>query len=112
MATSIGGQYREQLTTAAAKAGWPLRIELSCSSFTQAARAVKTGAFGAALPNLAAVAFTPGEVVQFPLPFLKSYARPICVAWNSRLADVRPVVGRAIEALQQALAGVAGGSPI
>jgi hypothetical protein len=33
LATSIGGQYREQLTTAAAKAGWPLRIELSCSSF-------------------------------------------------------------------------------
>jgi len=101
LATSIGGQYREQLTTAAAKAGWPLRIELSCSSFTQAAQAVKTGAVGAALPNLAAAAFTPGEVVQFPLPFLRSYARPICVAWNPRLADVRPVVGRAVEALRR-----------
>jgi hypothetical protein len=32
---------------------WRLRIELSCSSFAQAAGAVKTGAFGAALPNLA-----------------------------------------------------------
>lgn len=105
LATSIGGQYREQLTTAAAKAGWPLRIELSCSSFTQAARAVKTGAFGAALPNLAAVAFAPGEVVQFPLPFLKSYARPICVAWNPRLADVRPVVEQAIGVVREALAG-------
>jgi DNA-binding transcriptional LysR family regulator len=110
LATSIGGQYREQLTTAAAKARWPLRIELSCSSFTQAARAVKTGAFGAALPNLAAAAFTPGEVVQFALPFLKSYARPICVAWNPRLVDVRPLVERAIGVLRQALGG-GGGSP-
>ena len=105
LATSIGGQYREQLTIAAAKAAWPLRIELSCSSFTQAARAVKTGAFGAALPNLAAAGFAPGEAIQFPLPFLRSYARPICVAWNPRLAEVRPVVEHAIGALQQALAG-------
>jgi DNA-binding transcriptional LysR family regulator len=105
LATSVGGQFREQLSTAATKAGWPLRIEVSCSSFTQAAQVVKTGAFGAALPNLAAVEFAPGEVVQFPLPFLKSYALPLCVAWNPRLADVRPVVERAIKALHQALAG-------
>lgn len=107
LATSIGGQFREQLTIGAAKAGWPLRVELSCSSFTQAAQAVKTGAFGAALPNLASVAFAPNEVVQFPLPFLKSYARPICVAWSPRLAEVRPVVQQAIGALHKALAGEA-----
>ena len=105
LATSVGGQFREQLTTAATKAGWPLRIELSCSSFTQAARAVKTGAFGAALPSLAAVEFTPGEVVQFPLPFLKSYARPISVAWNPRLTAVRPMVEQAVKALYLALVG-------
>jgi DNA-binding transcriptional LysR family regulator len=109
LATSVGGQFREQLATAAAKAGWPLRIELSCSSFTQAAQVVKTGAFGAALPDLAAVEFAPGEVVQFPLPFLKSYALPICVVWNPRLAEVRPVVVKAITALIQAL-GSQGGS--
>ncbi len=104
LATSIGGQYRQQLTTAAGRAGWPLRIELSCSSFTQAAEAVKTGAFAAALPNLAAAAFAPGEAVQFPLPFLKSYARPICLVWNPRLAEVRPIVERASAALPQVLA--------
>ena len=105
LATSIGGQYGEELTTAAAKASWPLRIELSCSSFTQAVRAVKTGVFGAALPNLAAVAFAPGEVVQFPLPVLKSYARPNCLAWNPRRAEVRSVVERRIGALRHALGG-------
>ena len=104
LATSIGGQYRQQLTTAAGKAGWPLRIELSCSSFTQAAQAVKTGAFAAALPSLAAAAFAPGEVDQFPLPFLKAYSRPICVAWNPRLTEVRPTVLKAISVLEQVLA--------
>ncbi len=87
-----------------------MRIELACTSFTQAARAVETGAYGAVLPSVAAAEFEPGKVVQFPLTFLKAYARPICVAWNPRLADVRPVVGKAIGALQRALAdGVADG---
>ena len=103
LATSVGGQFREHLTTAAAKADYQLRIELSCSGFTAAARAVKTGAFCAALPNLAAVDFAPGEVVQIPLPFLKSYARPICLAWNPRLTAVRPAVEGAIKTLDQYL---------
>ena len=103
LATSIGGQFRERLEEAAGKAHWPLRIELSCSSFTQAARAVETGAFGAVLPSVAAVEFAPGDVIELPLPFLKSYARPICAVWNPRLAEVRPVVRQAIGALHQSL---------
>ena len=81
---------------------------MSCSSFTVTAQAVKTGAFGAALPSPAAVEFTPGEVVQFALPFLKSYALPVAVAWNPRLTAVRPVVERAVQALHQALSGESG----
>ena len=103
LGTSIGGQFRERLTTAAAKAGWPLRIEVSCSSFTQASQGVKAGAFAGVLPNLAAAAFAPGQILQFALPFLKSYARPICLAWNPRLTDVRPVVERAVGALRGVL---------
>jgi DNA-binding transcriptional LysR family regulator len=109
LATSIGGQFRERLETAARKGRWTLRIELACTSFTQAARAVKTGAFGAVVPSMAAAEFKPGDVVEFPLPFLKSYARPICVVWNPRLAEVRPVVWRAIETLQRILQGEARG---
>jgi hypothetical protein len=97
----LEANFREQLTTVAAESGWRLQIEWSCSSFTQAAGVVKTEAFDAALPNLAAVEFSPGEVVQFPLPFLKSYARPICVAWKPRLGKVRLVVEQAVEALRQ-----------
>lgn len=105
LATSVGGQFREALEAAASKARCPIRIELSCSSFTQAARAVETGAFGAVLPSMAAAEFADGKVVELPLPFLKSYARPICLAWNPRLTAVRPLVDRAIQALHQNLSG-------
>jgi len=105
LATSAGGQFRDYLETAASKARCPIRIELSCSSFTQAARAVKSGAYGAVLPSLAATEFAPGEIVQVPLPFLKSYARQICLAWNPRLTAVRPAVERAIKSLDLVLAG-------
>jgi len=104
LATSVGGQFREYLEASASKARCPIRIELSCSSFTQAARAVETGAFAAVLPSLAAVEFAAGEVIEVPLPFLKSYARPICLAWNPRLTAVRPLVDRAVDVLHQVLA--------
>ena len=103
LATSVGGQFRDYLEAAASKARCPIRIELSCSSFTQAARAVKSGAYGAVLPSLAAMEFTHSEVVEVPLPFLKSYARPICLAWNPRLTTVRPVVEQAINTLGHVL---------
>ena len=36
---------------------------------------------------------------------LKSYARPICVAWNPRLTAVRPLVEQAIKILLRVLPG-------
>lgn len=101
LATSVGGQFRENLEAAAIKAKWDLKIELSCSSFTQAARAVATGAFGGVLPSLARAEFAPREIMEFELPFLKSYARPLAVAWNPRLTAVRPVVEAALKALNR-----------
>ncbi|HWQ90502.1 MAG TPA: LysR substrate-binding domain-containing protein [Clostridia bacterium] len=98
------GQLREHVEMAAAKAGWPLRIELYCGSFMQAAWAVKSGASGAILPVVAAAEFGEEEVAQFPLPFLNSYIKPICIAWNPRLTEVRPGVAKAIAALEQVLA--------
>ncbi len=73
---------------------------MSCTSFTQAARAV-----GAVLPSLAAVELAPPEVVQFELPFLKSYARPVGIVWNPRLTEVRPLVEDAVSCMQSTLAG-------
>ena len=100
LATSVGGQFRETLERGAAKAKWPLNIAVSCSSFTQAARAVKTGGCGAVLPQIAAQDFDPAKVVELALPFLKDDSRHVCVAWNPRLAEVREIVGKAVGAVE------------
>ncbi len=63
----------------------------------------RLGHYGAVLPSIAAVEFERAQLMEFALPFPKTYARPICVAWNPRLTEVRPVVGRAVGALEQAL---------
>lgn len=99
IATSIGGQFREQLETDAEKAKWPLNIEVSCSSFTQAARAVESGGCAGVLPDVAIAQFDPAKVTRFELPFLKGYIRPLVLAWHPRTAAVRDVHTRAREAL-------------
>jgi LysR family nitrogen assimilation transcriptional regulator len=99
IATSIGGQFREQLEADAEKAKWLLNIEVSCSSFTQAARAVESGGCAGVLPDVATAQFEPAKVTRFDLPFLKSYNRPLVLAWHPRTAAVRDVHTRAREAL-------------
>jgi DNA-binding transcriptional LysR family regulator len=103
LATSMGGAFRKRLEDAAAKAKMKLRIELGCSSFTQAARAVGTARFGAVLPAMAAGDFDQGTVLQLPLPFLKNAMHPLCLAWNPRLIEMRPTLGRAREVLEAIL---------
>jgi len=99
IATSMGGQFRENLETEAAKAKWNLQIELSCSSFTQAARAVTSGAFAGVLPDVAAPQFDEAKVARFALPFLKGCARPLVLAWHPRTANVREIVAAAKDCL-------------
>jgi DNA-binding transcriptional LysR family regulator len=109
VAASLGGHFRETLEAAAAKAKWPLKIGISCSSFTQAARAVQSGASGAILPRIAASDFHSSKVVQLPLLFLRAKFPHICVAWNPRLAEVRKIVEEAAGYLVELLAAPNGG---
>ena len=97
LATSMGGTFREALEAGAGKLGWPLDIVMSCSSFTQAARLVLTGNYGGVLPDIARVDFDSLCVLEIPLPFLKEYSRKLCVAWNPRLVEVRPLIGQAVK---------------
>lgn len=100
LATSVGGQFRETLETAAAKVKWDLHIAVSCSSFTQAARAVEANACGAVLPDFAARYFDPTKVSQLPLPFLRDRKRTVCLAWNPRLSEVRFAISSGIDAVE------------
>jgi DNA-binding transcriptional LysR family regulator len=100
LATAMGGTFRDALETGAGKFGWPMEIAMSCSSFTQAARLVLSGNYGGVLPGIARVDFDPSRVVEVPLPFLKDYSRKLCVAWNPRLVEVRPIIAGAVESLR------------
>ena len=102
IATSVGGQFREMLMQAADKAKWPLRIVVSCSSFTQAARAMRAGDCAAILPDIAAQDLGDEEAAQISLPFLRSAQRRLSMAWNPRPAQVRPILLSAVEAIQSA----------
>lgn len=99
VATSVGGQFRERLETEAASAGWEIQLAVSCSSFTQAARAVASGSCAAILPEIAAVDFDLRRVQRFELPFLRSYTRSIAVVYSRRNAAIREFLGPAAKAI-------------
>lgn len=100
LATSVGGQFRESLEAAAAKANWPLNIAVSCSSFTQAARAVHAGECGAVLPDVSADDLDEARVQRLALPFLRGQARSIGLVWNPRLVEVRGFLQSALNAIE------------
>lgn len=100
IATSVGGNFRRIFDASVAKAKWALTVSVSCSSFTQAARAVHAGACGAVLPQIAAQDFDATKVLQLPLPFLREKFHHIALAWNPRLAEVRGILNEAIRAIE------------
>ncbi len=104
VATSKGGSFRQILDEAAAKAKIPLRVNLTCASFTQAARAVRSGKYAAILPRLAAVDLPKDQFTEIALPFLKQHKRELCLLWNPRLASVRPILTKAVEVMKKMIA--------
>ena len=99
LAMSVGGDFRQNLNEAARKSKAPLHVTLSCASFTLAARALETGRFAAILPTVAAETLRFGPYRIIKIPFLSQYERHLCIAWNPRLAAVRPVIEKAVECL-------------
>jgi len=104
IAAPIGGQFRDDFEAAAARAGWRLQRALTCSTITHAARAVRSGSFAAILPETAVVDLDPAQIQRFTLPFFRDYRRPLCLVWNVRAAETRPLVRQTVEALAPLLA--------
>ncbi len=74
---------------------------VACSSFTQAAEAVRTLGVAAILPAQARTLFEPGKFAKLNPAFLAPLARSLSVAWNPRMARIRPMVSRAAKAFSQ-----------
>ena len=83
--------------------GVTLNVQLACSSYTQAAEAVRCLGLAAILPVIAHSVFDATEVEQIAMPFLKGLARPMALAWSGRVAAIRPAVAKASRILAELL---------
>lgn len=89
LATITGeGRFRASLEKQAKKDKLPLTFSLCCSTFPQAARALRSERYAAILPTIAADELDLTRFVTLPVPFLEP--REICLIWNPRLAKLRP----------------------
>ncbi len=96
------GSFRTGLAQAATKASVKLNIQIECSSFPLAAKAVARGNVAAILPTIAAADLPPAVATQVHLSFLKAFDRELCLATNPRLLRIRPVLTQAAAAVAQA----------
>ena len=95
------GSFRGRLAQAAKKVGVELNIQIECSSFPLAARAVAKGSVGAILPTIAVTDLPPAVAAQVHLTFLKSFDREMCLAVNPRILRIRPILNQAAAAITQ-----------
>ena len=79
-----------------------VNIQVECSSFPLAARAVAKGSMAAILPSIAAGDLKESGVEVVTVPFLKHFERAMCLASNTRLIRIRPVLQRVAVVLAQA----------
>ncbi len=94
-----GGAFRQELQTAAEKAGVTMRVEVECSSFPAVARAVQSAGLAAILPVGAAHELAESKFTQIPLPWARVLARELDLIWSPRVAEIRLMVPQAAEVL-------------
>jgi DNA-binding transcriptional LysR family regulator len=97
------GQFTSGLRDLAKASGGLLVPALACQSFPQTLAAVKTGRYWAVVPEMALGDLPAGSVQTIPDDALQSLAREAMLAWNPRLARIRPGATKIAAALQSAL---------
>jgi DNA-binding transcriptional LysR family regulator len=95
------GSFRSGLAMVAKKKGVKVNIQIECSSFPLAARAVAKGNVAAILPAIAAADLPAAAATQIPVTFLKAFDREMCLASNARLIRIRPILNQAATVLAQ-----------
>jgi len=97
------GQFIRRLREIVIGLGVAFRPALACQSFPQAASAARSGLFAAILPKLA-LADLPAKTYVLPDGgALDRLRREIVLAWNPRIARVRPGATRLLEQMQRIL---------
>ena len=85
---------RMALEQEAEKQQLKLEVRLRFSSYPQIAQAVQTMQVAAIMPTLAAQSLPIGSFQLIRLPFLDALSRQLSLAWNQKLAEVRPALER------------------
>jgi DNA-binding transcriptional LysR family regulator len=86
------GSFRGALAEIARKHKIKVNIQVECSSFSLAARAISEGNVAAILPNLAAAEVKKTGGVEVRLEFLRHFDRKMCLASNPRSIRIRPIL--------------------
>lgn len=93
------GSFRNELAILARKGGHKLNIQVECSSFPLAARAVTKGNMAAILPTIAAADLSGIGIEVVTVPMLKHFERAMCLATNTRLIRIRPILQQVVTAI-------------
>ena len=94
MALPIGGWMREKIEKMAGAR--PLRVTLACTSYLQAAEAVRSGMCAAVLPDTALSSLQGQRLHRLPL----ADRFTLCLAWTPRNVDTRPALVKLIATLK------------
>lgn len=97
------GQFTEGLRSIAKALDVQVRPALSCQSFPQALAAARSGRFWSIVPELALRSESGTGLHRLEDPTLRVLDREAMLAWNPRLARVRPKATRIATSLQHAL---------
>ncbi len=93
LALPIGGRLRETIDRMAGDQ--PLRVMLACTSYLQAAEAVRSGMCAAVLPDTATSSLQGQRFHHLSVPNRFT----LCLAWTARNVDTRPALAELINAL-------------
>lgn len=98
------GQFASGLRDVAHTLGVTLSPALSCQSFPQTVAALKSGRFWAIVPALARPDIPTKGVQPIDDPLLETLDQEAMLAWNPRMARIRPHATRIASKLQHELA--------
>lgn len=96
------GVFRSKLGSLVRRTKRRLNIQVELSSFPLVARTVEAGICAAILPSLARYEFPTGSVAELKPDWLGALDRQMVLAWNPRLARIRPILLKAISVCKAA----------
>jgi DNA-binding transcriptional LysR family regulator len=90
------GEFRRQLAMLVKDEEADLNLKLECSSYSQIATAVQSGAYCGFLPHFASRHLPEPKFHSYEIEGFESLKRGLVFAWNPRKGELRPMVDRAI----------------